>query len=197
MADNGNLPADENPVNVTEHSDEYFMREAMKEAELAADIGEVPVGAVIVAGNSIIARGHNRMISANDPSAHAEIAAIREAGRVLDNYRLTDTRLYVTLEPCIMCSGAIIHARIGRVIYGARDYKTGGDVSVFNILQDPRHNHHPEVTSGVLEEECSAMISAFFARRREQKKLEKLKNRGADRRASELISSAGSTGTQF
>lgn len=157
--------------------DEFFMREALKEAAVAAELGEVPVGAVIVAGDRIIARGHNRMISSNDPSAHAEITAIREAGRVLDNYRLTDTCLYVTLEPCIMCSGAIIHGRIGRVVYGASDYKTGADVSVFNILRDSRHNHHPEVTGGVLGEECSSMLSAFFSGRRAQKKQEKLNKR--------------------
>lgn len=175
-----NLP-DEKPLPPESGmSDEYFMREAMREAEKATALGEVPVGAVMVSGNEIIARGHNRMISSNDPSAHAEIMAIRAAGSAIGNYRMTDTVLYVTLEPCIMCSGAIIHARIGRVVYGARDYKTGGDVSVFNILQDLRHNHHPEVVGGVLEEECSSMISAFFAGRRAQKKQEKLEKRQAD-----------------
>ncbi|WP_296607941.1 tRNA adenosine(34) deaminase TadA [Ruminobacter sp.] len=183
--DTGTSLSDETPLpREGDGADEYFMREAMKEAEKAAALGEVPVGAVMVSGNVIIARGHNHMISSNDPSAHAEIMAIRAAGRVIGNYRMTDTVLYVTLEPCIMCSGAIIHARIGRVVYGARDYKTGGDVSVFNILQDLRHNHHPVVVGGVLEEECSSMISAFFAGRRAQKKQEKLEKRQTESGAS-------------
>ena len=151
-------------------SDVFFMREAMKEAARAAALGEVPVGAVLVLNNEIIARGHNRMITDHDATAHAEVTVIREAGHRLGNYRLVDTVLYVTLEPCIMCAGSIIHSRISRVVYGASDYKTGADVSVFNIFQDSRHNHHPEVVSGVLAEECGRMISDFFAMRRLQKK---------------------------
>ena len=110
------------------------------------------------------------MITDHDATAHAEVTVIREAGHRLGNYRLVDTVLYVTLEPCIMCAGSIIHSRISRVVYGASDYKTGADVSVFNIFQDSRHNHHPEVVSGVLAEECGRMISDFFAMRRLQKK---------------------------
>ena len=137
-------------------SDVFFMREAMKEAARAAALGEVPVGAVLVLNNEIIARGHNRMITDHDATAHAEVTVIREAGHRLGNYRLVDTVLYFE--------------GISRVVYGASDYKTGADVSVFNIFQDSRHNHHPEVVSGVLAEECGRMISDFFAMRRLQKK---------------------------
>lgn len=158
-----------------EDKDEFFMREALLEARKAWELNEVPVGAVIVKDDIIIARGHNMMITNNDPSAHAEMMAIRAAGITLQNYRMLDTTLYVTLEPCVMCSGVIIHSRINRVVYGACDLKTGAVESAFTILTDPKHNSHPLVTKGVLADECSSMLSEFFAMRRKQKKAEKQK----------------------
>lgn len=153
-------------MNTLLNIDELFMNEALKEAEKCLPINEVPVGAVIVCKGVIIARGHNRMITSNNPTAHAEIEAIRLAGEILNNYRLVDTTLYVTLEPCMMCSGAMIHARVGRVVYGASDYKTGSVASAFKLLNDPRHNHQLEVTGGVLARECSLQLSEFFKKRR-------------------------------
>ncbi len=154
-------------------TDEAFMAEAVREARRAAEFGEVPVGAVVAVGGRIVARGRNLMITANDPTAHAELSAIRAAARILGNYRLTDATLYSTLEPCVMCAGAIVHARVARVVYGAADAKTGADVSVFGLLRDPRHNHRPEVAGGVLAETCGALLSEFFARRRAEKRAEK------------------------
>ncbi len=154
--------------------DEIFMREALIEAKKAWQVGEVPVGAVIVKEGKIIARGYNRMIIDNDPSAHAEIQAIRKAAKTLNNYRTLNTTLYVTLEPCLMCSGAIVLSRISRVVYGARDPKTGADISAFNVLGSPLHNHRPEITGAVLEKECREMISSFFKMRRLQQKSKKV-----------------------
>ncbi len=148
--------------------DEIFMREALAEAQLSLAQNEVPVGAVLVYQGKILARAHNQMISTHNATAHAEIELIRKAGILLQNYRLIDTTLYVTLEPCIMCTGAIIHARIGRVVYGAKDYKTGAVESAFQLLQHPKQNHYLSVTAGVLKAECSAMLSAFFAKRRQE-----------------------------
>lgn len=148
--------------------DELFMQEAIQEAKKCLAINEVPVGAVIVHQGKVIARGYNKMISSNNPTAHAEIEAITEAGVKLNNYRLIDATLYVTLEPCVMCSGAMIHARIGRVVYGASDYKTGAVSSAFNLLNDPKHNHQISVTSGILAKECGEMLSNFFKNRRKQ-----------------------------
>src|SRR6185369_6059461 len=129
--------------------------------------GEVPVGALVVRNGEIVGRGGNAPIAASDPTAHAEIAALREAGRALSNYRLPGCELYVTIEPCVMCAGAIIHARIARVVFGARDPKTGACGSVVDLFAEPRLNHHATVTGGVLAAECGALLSAFFSARRE------------------------------
>ncbi|MDX7989117.1 tRNA adenosine(34) deaminase TadA [Xenorhabdus sp. 12] len=163
---------------VTEiYSDEYWMRRAMDLAIQAQERGEIPVGAVLVADNKVIAEGFNHPITEHDPTAHAEIIALRRGGSQLQNYRLLNTTLYVTLEPCIMCAGAMVHSRIQRLVYGASDMKTGAAGSLVDILRHPGMNHKVEITSGVLAEECSAMLSAFFKQRREQHKaLKKLKN---------------------
>jgi len=153
--------------------DEKWMRHAMQLAARAEAMNEVPVGAVLVRGDDLIAEGWNVSINHHDPAAHAEIMAIRQAGSALGNYRLLDTTLYVTLEPCLMCVGAMIHARVGRLVYGASDLKTGAVHSVFPLLQDERHNHRIEVTAGVLAEACSAQLSAFFQKRRAQIKAER------------------------
>ena len=139
---------------------------AMKEAQAAADRGEVPVGAVVVRGGEVLGVGFNQPIGAHDPSAHAEIMAMRAASAALGNYRLVGCDLYVTLEPCAMCAGAIQHARIARVVYGARDPKTGACGSVVDLFAEPRLNHHARVRGGVLSEACGALLSSFFAERR-------------------------------
>lgn len=147
-------------------NDEYFMREALSLARAAECLGEVPVGALVVRDGIIVGRGFNSPIGESDPTAHAEIAALRDAGRNLDNYRLPGCELFVTLEPCAMCAGAILHARLARVVYGARDPKTGVHGSVVDLFAVERLNHHTEVLGGVLAEECSQLLSAFFAARR-------------------------------
>ncbi len=147
-------------------SDEYFMREAISLAQAAECLGEVPVGAVVVLDGRIVGRGFNSPIGEHDPTAHAEIAALRDAARALGNYRLPGCELFVTLEPCAMCAGAIMHARISRVIYGARDPKTGVHGSVVDLFGVERLNHHASVIGGVLAEECSTLLSSFFAGRR-------------------------------
>lgn len=149
--------------------DEYFMREAISLAHAAECLGEVPVGAVVVRDGQIVGRGFNSPIGEHDPTAHAEIAALRDAARNLGNYRLPGCTLYVTLEPCAMCAGAIMHARIARVVYGARDPKTGVHGSVVDLFAVERLNFHARVEGGVLAEECGSLLSAFFARRRQQK----------------------------
>lgn len=156
--------------------DEKMMRHALSLADRAEALGEIPVGAVLVdqQGN-ILAEGWNLSIIHNDPTAHAEIIALRQAGQKLQNYRLLDTTLYVTLEPCTMCAGAILHSRIGRLVFGAYDYKTGAVGSRFHFFNDYKMNHVLEITGGVLQEECSQKLSAFFQKRREQKKKEKCK----------------------
>lgn len=146
--------------------DRRFMALAQAAAEEARAVGEVPVGAVLVRGDDVIATGFNHPIGGHDPSAHAEMAALRSAARVLENYRLPGCELYVTLEPCLMCAGAIMHARIARVVFGARDPKTGACGSVVDAFANPQLNHHTEVIGGVLEDECGAALSAFFAERR-------------------------------
>ena len=143
-----------------------FMRAALELALQAQAAGEVPVGAVVVREGEIIGRGYNHPISGRDPTAHAEIAALREAAAHAGNYRLGGCDLYVTLEPCVMCAGAIMHARIARLVYGARDPKTGACGSVADPFADPRLNHHTAVTGGVLEEETAAVLRTFFAVRR-------------------------------
>jgi len=129
---------------------------------------EVPVGAVIVHQGKIIGKGYNQPIHANDPSAHAEVIAIRDAAQSLQNYRLLDTTLYVTLEPCVMCVGAILHARIKRLVFGACDPRAGAAGTVFNLMADPRHNHNVELTAGVLEQDCSRLLKEFFKVRRKR-----------------------------
>ena len=145
-----------------------FMQLALVEAQKARALGEVPVGAVLVSDNQVIATGHNQPINNNDPSAHAEVVTLRVAGQNLSNYRLPNTTLYVTLEPCMMCCGAIMHARISRVVYGAADAKTGCVHSVLNLFDNPQLNHHTMVEGGVLAEECAKVLKDFFKERRAQ-----------------------------
>jgi tRNA(adenine34) deaminase len=147
--------------------DERFMGEALALARAAQARGEVPVGAVVVQNGEIVGRGGNAPIAAADPTAHAEIAALRDAGRRLGNYRLPGCDLYVTIEPCAMCAGAILLARIERVVFGARDPKSGACGSVVDLFAEPRLNHHAAVTGGVLAAESGALLSAFFSARRE------------------------------
>ena len=146
--------------------DRRFMRRALELAQKARDEGEVPIGAVIAMDHDIIGEGYNRPIAEHDPTAHAEVQALRNAARRRGNYRLPGAVLYVTLEPCAMCAGAIMHARIARVVFGAVDPKTGACGSVVNLFAESRLNHHAEVHGGVLAEECGALLQAFFALRR-------------------------------
>jgi len=146
--------------------DERFMREALTLAHMAQDDGEVPVGAVVVQAGKVIASGRNEPIGRCDPSAHAEIQALRAAGAILGNYRLTGCVLYVTLEPCVMCTGAMVHARIARLVYGAPDPRVGAAGSVFDLARAPQLNHRMEVTSGVLAEDSRALLQGFFRERR-------------------------------
>ncbi len=143
-----------------------FMQAALEEARAASDAGEVPIGAVLVHDGQILARSGNRTIRDNDPTAHAEIIVLREAARHLGNYRLAGTTLYVTIEPCSMCAGAVIQARVPRLVYGADDPRGGAVRTCFQILSDPRLNHQVDVTSGVLAAECAAVIQSFFSERR-------------------------------
>jgi tRNA(adenine34) deaminase len=147
-------------------SDEVLMRAALAEARAAADAGEVPIGAVAVVGGALVARGQNRVLRDCDPTAHAEMVAMRAAAQAIGNYRLLECELYVTLEPCAMCAGAMIHARLGRLIYGAADPKAGAAGSVLEVLNHPRLNHRMGVTSGVLAEDRSELLRDFFRERR-------------------------------
>jgi len=149
--------------------DEKFMAIALEEAEEAIRKGEVPVGAAVTLGDDILARAHNNPIALRDPTAHAEILALREAARRLGNYRLTGTTLYVTVEPCIMCVGAIVHARISRLVYGAADPKNGRVASLYRILEDRRLNHAVAVKTGVLAALCAELLSRFFREKRIKK----------------------------
>lgn len=153
-------------INDQVQTDEHWMRHAIEVAQRAEQEGEVPVGAVIVKYDQLIADGWNCPISTHDPSAHAEIVAMRKAGEVLQNYRLLDTTLYVTLEPCVMCSGALFHARVARVVYGAKDPKAGAAGSVYNTLLDERFNHTIKLTGNVLARECGELLTNFFKARR-------------------------------
>lgn len=148
------------------------MEAALALARQAADAGEVPIGAVVIKDGQIIGRGYNQPISSRDPTAHAEIIALREAAAHLQNYRLNDCTLVVTMEPCVMCAGAMLHARIARLVYGAREYKTGAHGSVMDVFAEQRLNHHCEVHGGVLAGVCAELISGFFASRRLAKKSE-------------------------
>lgn len=161
-------------------NDEIFMRRAIELAARAEADGEVPVGAVIVHEGRVIGEGWNRSITQHDATAHAEIMALRQAGQVLQNYRLLEATLYVTLEPCPMCAGAMVHSRIGKVVYGAQDPKTGAAGSIMNLLSYEQANHHVLIQSGVLEVECREQLQAFFRRRRAEKKAEKLARRAAE-----------------
>lgn len=147
-------------------ADLAFMQSALALAREGGAAGEVPVGAVVVKEGHIVGRGFNAPISRHDPTAHAEIMALRDAAGTLGNYRLPDCTLYVTLEPCVMCSGAIMHARIARIVYGASDPKTGACGSVVDLFSETRLNFHAEVTGGVMAEECGALLRSFFAARR-------------------------------
>ncbi len=148
------------------HSDELWMEEALREAQRGLALGEVPVGAIVVCDGRVVGRGCNRPLSDNDPTAHAEILALREAGQAIGNYRLLDCDLYVTVEPCAMCAGAITHARIRRLIYGAEDPKAGAVHSMLQVLNHPGLNHKVEVTSGVLAARCMDLVQAFFREKR-------------------------------
>jgi tRNA(adenine34) deaminase len=149
--------------------DAHYMRLALEQASLAENAGEVPIGAIIVFKDEIIGRGFNRNLLDHDPSAHAEMVALREAARTLRNHRLSGCEMFVTMEPCAMCAGALIHARISRLIYGASDPKAGAVGSVLEVLNHPKLNHQMAVTSGVLLEECSGIVRDFFRSRRATK----------------------------
>ncbi|TVO53419.1 tRNA adenosine(34) deaminase TadA [Denitromonas halophila] len=146
--------------------DEAYMAMAMDLARQAADAGEVPVGAIVVCQGEVVGRGFNQPIGRHDPTAHAEVVALRDAAARVGNYRLPGCELFVTLEPCMMCAGAMMHARIGRIVYGARDPKTGVAGSVLDLFEETRLNHHARIEGGVLADECSRMLSEFFALRR-------------------------------
>jgi len=148
-------------------SDETFMREALGLASCAAEAGEVPVGAVVVKDGTVVGRGYNRPVSGRDPTAHAEVVALRDAATSIGNYRLGECELYVTLEPCAMCAGAIMHARVKRVVYGATDPKSGACGSVINLFADNRLNHHTAVVGGVMANEAARLLQDFFSARRE------------------------------
>ncbi|MEK6408686.1 MAG: tRNA adenosine(34) deaminase TadA [Acidobacteriota bacterium] len=149
-----------------EHADEEFMRQALAEADAAGQDGEVPVGAVIVLGGIVIARGRNGVIRASDPTAHAEIVALREGARAAGNYRLTGATMYSTIEPCAMCAGALVHARIARLVYGAKDPKAGAVETHFGICSTDFLNHQVSVEGGILEDECRRVLQSFFRERR-------------------------------
>ena len=151
--------------------DELFMEEALRAAQRAQEAGEVPVGAVVVCDGKIIGRGGNRNLTDSDPTAHAEIIALREAGATIGNHRLEGCELFATIEPCAMCAGALVHARLKRLVYGADDPKAGAVRSVMQVLNHPSLNHQMEVDAGVLAGRCAEMVQAFFRRRREEKSL--------------------------
>lgn len=158
--------------------DGHFMKCAYQLAQQAESHNEIPVGAVVVANGEVIGEGFNQSIMLNDPSAHAEMIAIRQAGEVLQNYRLLDCTLYVTLEPCSMCAGLLVHGRIKRLVYATKDQKTGAAGSLFNLVNHQGLNHQIEVREGILADECSTLLSAFFKRRRTEKKIERKQQKG-------------------
>lgn len=160
------------------HSHEYWIQYARQLAAKAEALGEVPVGAVVVKGDQVIGEGWNQSITQHDPAGHAEVMAIRAAAQHLHNYRTIDTRLYVTLEPCPMCAGLMVHARIATLVFGAYDLKTGSAGSVINLVQSPALNHQIEVIGGVEEQQCAEQLSNFFKRRRAEKKLAKELRKG-------------------
>ena len=154
---------------VNDRSDELFMQEALRNAQRALEMGEVPVGAVVVCDGEILAHGWNRNLTGNDPTAHAEIVALREAGAIVGNHRLGDCELFATIEPCAMCAGALVHARIKRLVYGADDPKAGAVRSVMQVLNHPQLNHRTEVKGGVLAGRCAEMLQSFFRAKRENR----------------------------
>ena len=149
--------------------DLYYMNKALQQAEIAGESGEVPVGSLLLLADGTELLSHNAPITMHDASAHAEMRVIRDAGQLLNNYRLTGSTLYVTLEPCTMCAGAIIHARIGRVVYGAAEPKTGAVESLYELLSDKRLNHQPELCGGVMAEQSGELLKSFFRKRRKGK----------------------------
>jgi tRNA(adenine34) deaminase len=151
---------------VNRNEDIYFMKLALEEARLAFDEGEVPVGAVLVKNGTVIAKVHNQRETTKDPTGHAEIIALKHGSKEKESWRLTDSTLYVTKEPCIMCAGAMVNARLGRLVYGCRDEKGGAVDSLYSILSDKRLNHQVEFISGILEEECSEILKRFFQNHR-------------------------------
>ena len=171
FSESTNLPIARLPKKSISETDQDYMQLALVLAQQAAQAGEIPVGAIIVKDGMVIGQGSNAPIKMHDPSAHAEIRAIRDAAQYLENYRLVDCTLYVTLEPCAMCTGAIQHARIARLVYGANDLKTGACGSVINLMTEPKLNHHTEVSGGTLADECGSVLSDFFKQRRLDKKI--------------------------
>jgi tRNA(adenine34) deaminase len=169
----------ETAVDVLDPRDVWAMRLALDQAHNAWLIGEVPVGAVILRDGAVVATGYNRPITTNDPSAHAEMVALRHAAQLLENYRLPDCELFVTLEPCAMCAMALMHARFKRVVFGAWDAKTGAAGSVVDLFAQPQLNHHTQVQGGVLASECADVLRSFFAERRAQKRAEREAQRAA------------------
>ncbi|MBV0933431.1 tRNA adenosine(34) deaminase TadA [Marinobacterium weihaiense] len=164
-----------------EQQDQFYMQQALQLAEKAAGLGEVPVGALLVLDGEVVGEGWNRPISGHDPTAHAEIMALREAAARVGNYRLVGATLYVTIEPCTMCAGAIVHARIERVVFGTTEPKAGALVSNQQLFDQPWLNHHPLYQGGVMAEECAAVISTFFRQRRaEKKRLKQLRHQATD-----------------
>jgi len=155
---------------INENDDQYFMQRAFEMAQQAEQHDEIPVGAVVVYQGNIIGEGFNQSILLNDPSAHAEMIAIRQAGKHVNNYRLLDCTLYVTLEPCPMCAGLLVHSRIKRLVYACPDLKTGAAGSVFNLVGTSQLNHQIVVDNGIMAEQCSELLSGFFKRRRSEKK---------------------------
>jgi len=149
-----------------EVADEQWMRRALELARHAENLGEVPVGAVLVGRDGLVAEGRNAPVASSDPTAHAEIQALRAAGKALHNYRLPGTTLYVTMEPCPMCAGALVHARVSRLVFGVQDFRAGAAGTVFDIVRAPEVNHRLEVTGGVLESECRKLVQDFFRSRR-------------------------------
>lgn len=174
------------------NQDELYMRRAIELASLAEAEGEVPVGAVVVYHGQVVGEGWNRSIGQHDATAHAEIMALRQAGKVVQNYRLVDATLYVTLEPCPMCAGAMVHSRIGNVVFGAHDLKTGAAGSLMNLLSYDQVNHHVGCRSGVLAEACRVQLQAFFKRRRAEKKAEKKTRQAAQACSIDDLESASS-----
>ena len=163
--------------------DGYWMQQALVQAKVAWGQGEVPVGAVVVRGNEIVGVGYNAPIGTHDPSAHAEMRALRQAAEKLGNYRLPDCEVFVTLEPCVMCAGAMLHARVARVVYGAPDPKTGAAGSILDLFAETRLNHQTAITGSVLAQECGDMLRAFFAERRASQKAARLASTEPDETA--------------